>query len=203
MPIQGIAMVNESHDRALRAVSTCRHCLKNIAFYRAGWRRGHYRARGMFWQSANNAFFGLAISEWCKLFADSKGKQHWSQVVENGKRFEWELYKRARKAEPEFQAYVKMARRARDKTLAPLDEQDALQMPNLRSARTSTAYLHDYLLALPILRKSLTSAETQPASSVYAEWYHIACLEYQSAAARSLRESLADSRAQTSPLSGK
>jgi hypothetical protein len=178
-------MTKEGQDRLWRAVDTCRHCLKNIAFYRAGWRMGQYRASGVFWQNANNAFFGLAISEWCKLFADGKGRHHWSLLVENRKRFEWELFKRVRKSEAQFKDYLKMAKGARDKAVAPLDEHTAMQMPNLRTARTSVAYFHDYLLHLPNAIRSAADEENLAAASLYRGWYRVARLEYRSAAARS------------------
>jgi hypothetical protein len=70
-----------TEDRVRRTAILCEHCLRNIAFYRAGWyRQSKIRVSRQFWIGANGNFMDIAVLEWCKLFADAKGQHHWSIV---------------------------------------------------------------------------------------------------------------------------
>jgi hypothetical protein len=65
---------------ARRVVTLCRHFVANLAYYRTGWTEKHrhlldYR-NDNFWRVVNGNFFDICVLEWCKLFADEKGKHY-------------------------------------------------------------------------------------------------------------------------------
>lgn len=100
----------QRRDRVRRALILCSHCLRNIAFYRVGWRRRECRRRDQFWLTVNGNFLDHAVLEWCKLFAESSGKHHWSKVVSKPVEFKRDLLKRLRLTAEEFEAYTKEMR---------------------------------------------------------------------------------------------
>jgi hypothetical protein len=58
----------------------------NLAYYRVGRRGEHlhlqdYRERGNFWRVVIGNFIEICVLEWRKLFADPKGKHHWSKII--------------------------------------------------------------------------------------------------------------------------
>jgi len=70
-------------ERLRRVALVCCHCLRNVAFYRAGWRGGNLLMQHQFWINANSNALDVAVLEWCKLFAEYHGKHHWRNVVLN------------------------------------------------------------------------------------------------------------------------
>lgn len=141
-------------DRVRRLLILCNHFLRNLAFYRTGWRRGGIdrkptlrRKENQFWVTVNGNFFDICVLEWCKLYGDKKGKHHWSKVVTRQDEFERQLLERLRMTSGEFEAYIKVMRRYRDKFVAHLDDSPIMYLPWLRPAKSSVALLHDYLLA--------------------------------------------------------
>ncbi|MFL9998747.1 hypothetical protein PQR34_45335, partial [Paraburkholderia sediminicola] len=68
-------------QRLRRAGILCCHFLRNLAFYKAGWKKGEPIRAGQFWINANGNFLDICVLEWCKLFADKKAKQGWRRVV--------------------------------------------------------------------------------------------------------------------------
>jgi hypothetical protein len=95
----------------------------------------------------NGNFLDLCILEWTKLFADQRGKHHWQKVVGDRTRFETELLAALRLTRAELDAYKQHVLRYRDKFVAHLDHEPIMQIPRLRLARRSVAFLYNYLLA--------------------------------------------------------
>jgi hypothetical protein len=75
-------------DRVRRAAILCVHFMRNLAYYRAGWavRVGHSGRSGsshrvllrndsQFWRTVNGNCLDACILEWCKLFAEPRGKR--------------------------------------------------------------------------------------------------------------------------------
>jgi hypothetical protein len=67
-------------SRVRRLFILCNHFLRNLAFYRTGWRRGGVdqeptlrRKESQFWVNVNGNFIDICALEWCKLFGDKKG----------------------------------------------------------------------------------------------------------------------------------
>ena len=76
-------------QRLRRVGILCCHTLRNLAYYRAWFDAGKPRADENFWVSANGNFADITVLEWCKLFADERGKHHWAKVIkESGIKFD-------------------------------------------------------------------------------------------------------------------
>ena len=147
-------MAMTRRNRVRRLFILCNHFLRNLAFYRAGWRRGGVhqqptlrRKESQFWVSVNGNFIDICVLEWCKLFGDVKGKHHWSKVVTRQAEFEQQLLQRLRMTPDQFKAYINEMRRYRDKFVAHLDDEPIMYLPRLRPAKGSVAFLYHYLLA--------------------------------------------------------
>lgn len=166
-------------DRVRRTVILCAHCLRNIAFYRAGWNHKEFRVKREFWIDANGSFVDIAVLEWCKLFADRRGKHHWSKTVENPESFLAGLYARLGITHAEFLDYVQTVKHPRDKFIAHLDDERVMYVPFMRPARASAAYLHDHLLTDAGSRKWFRDEERTPALERYKLWYQHAYREYR------------------------
>ena len=114
-----------SRQRLRRVGTLCCHCLRNLAFYMAGWRDGALKIKGQFWVNANGNFLDIAVLEWCKLFADTSGKHFWRKIISDSDGF-WEgLLRELGLSEAQFDDYVTQMRTYRDKFVAHLDSEEA------------------------------------------------------------------------------
>lgn len=151
-------------QRLRRVGILCCHCLRNLALYHGGWKGAQLRVDDMFWRSVNSNFIDVAVLEWCKLFADRKGKHHWRKVVSDPDTFRTCLFAKLRVPEAKFNAYVEEMRTLRDKFIAHLDEHETMYIPRLRIARQSAAYLYDYLRAHEEIENCFHDAPASAAS---------------------------------------
>jgi hypothetical protein len=170
-----------TQDRVRRTAILCGHCLRNIAFYRAGWHNYKPRITRQFWISANGAFMDFALLEWCKLFADWRGKHHWSKTIVDQSSFSSGLYARLAMSEVQFVGYIETMKRPRDKFIAHLDEDNMMMLPRLRPARVSVAYLYDKLLTGKDTKQWFAHEERNLAHATYAMLYKHAVTEYRAA----------------------
>jgi len=129
-----------------RVAILCCHCLRNSAFCNSGRYNGERIFKGQFWINVNNNFLEIAILEWCKLFAETRGKHYWRKVISNHKTFQEGLLAEVNLTETEFGDYLNQIRSYRDKFIAHLDSEDTMYIPPLQIAVESTVYLYDYLL---------------------------------------------------------
>jgi hypothetical protein len=157
-------------NRLRRVAILCCHFLRNLAFYRAGWRRGKTRRATQFWVTANGNFLDACILEWCKLFAgDTKSKHHWRRVITDQTTFYNNLLIAIGLTDAQFSSYREEMLRYRDKFVAHLDSEKIMHIPRLRLARKCVAYLYDYLLRIEDNRNVLHDAE-RSAARFYAVW---------------------------------
>lgn len=124
----------------------CCHFLRNLAFYKAGWRKGELIFKDQFWVNANGNFLDICVLEWCKLFGDKRGKHYWRKVITDQVVFFDGLLQAVCLTEAEFEAYIEEMRNYRDRFIAHLDSEEVMHPPKLRVARKSIALLYDYLL---------------------------------------------------------
>lgn len=129
-----------------RAGILCWHFLRNLAFYKAGFRNGKLVANDQFFVSANGNFLDICILEWCKLFGDKNEKHYWRKVVADPDRFMSCLLQSLSLTQADFDAYIKTVRDYRDKFVAHLDKENTMRPPKLRIARKSASFLYGYLL---------------------------------------------------------
>jgi len=89
----------------------------------------------------------ICVLEWCKLFADPRGKHFYKKVVSDPTAFSRGLHQKLRISEQEFLAYVTEVREYRDKFVAHLDLKEVMTPPVLEVIKKSASYLYDFLLA--------------------------------------------------------
>jgi hypothetical protein len=130
-----------------RVAILCCHCLRNLAFFFSGRPNGKQIFTEQFWVTTGNNFLDIAVLEWCKLFVDARGKHHWTKVITDHAAFSTGLFDAMTLTDPFFKEYIEEMRTYRDKFVAHLDFEERMQIPNLRAAQRSTAYLYDYLRA--------------------------------------------------------
>lgn len=134
-------------ERLRRVALLCCHCLRNLSYYRAGWRDGHLVRNDDFWKTANNNFLDIGVLEWCKLFGDTGDRHHWTNVVTDEARFLAGLPHETAASAAEFDTYISEMRRYRDKFIAHLDNDLVMHIPALDIAAHSISYLYGYLRA--------------------------------------------------------
>lgn len=130
-----------------RSAILCCHFLRNLAFYKAGWRNGELIFQDQFWVNANGNFLDICVLEWCKLFGESRGQHNWRKVVTDQTKFSAALLHAVGRTEAEFEVYIVEMRTYRDKFVAHLDSEKIMNIPKLRMARKSVSFFYGYLLA--------------------------------------------------------
>lgn len=138
-------------ERLRRVVILCRNFAVNLAYYRVGRRPEHsglFDAQrwGNFWRAANGNFIDICVLEWCKLFADSNGKHHWSRIVSDPANFKAQLLTHLGIDEATFEKEIEVMRRYRDKFLAHLDSDEVMNIPALEIAKESVWFYHAYVV---------------------------------------------------------
>ena len=169
-------------ERMRRIAILCCHCLRNIAFYRAGWRQHDLRVKRQFWIGANANAIDVAVLDWCKLFW--KGKHHWEKVVPEADQSDFlkGLCDSLNMSEEQFASESKTIAHYRDKFVGHLDDEDTMLIPTTRILRRSTAYLYEHIRSDPVGAACL--ADAPAAGRHYAVMYRHAYHEYATAARR-------------------
>ena len=132
-------------QRIRRAALLCIHCLRNIAFYSTSRRNGIPIYDNEFWAIVNNNSLDIYLLEWCKLFADSRGKHYWRKVITDHVIFLDGMLSTLSMTEEEFEVYIVEVKSYRDKFVAHLDSDEVMHIPYLDVAKRSASYLYDYL----------------------------------------------------------
>jgi hypothetical protein len=83
--------------------------------------------------------------EWCKLFADSRGKHYWRKVITELIAFFEGVLNALHMTEDEFETYIVEVKSYRDEFIAHLDSEEVMHIPHLNAAKQSASYLYDYL----------------------------------------------------------
>jgi hypothetical protein len=111
-----------------------------------GWSEGALVLQNDFWTTVNGNFMDICVLEWCKLFADQRGKHSWGKVVSDPIGFRQGLLRELAMSEREFLAYAGEVREYRDKFVAHLDSEEVMQPPVLDVVKKSVSYLYDFIL---------------------------------------------------------
>lgn len=137
-------------QRLRRVALLCCHCLRNLAYYRVGWKRRKpvFETDSEFWKTANGNFLDTCVLEWCKLFGDVRGMHYWKKVITDDSKFFAGLLKHLSISEAELESYVKEMRTYRDKFVAHLDSELVMNIPKLDLAKKSVLHLYKYILAM-------------------------------------------------------
>jgi hypothetical protein len=102
------------------------------------------RISSQYWITVTSNCLDISILEWCKLFADRKDPHHWQNIVSD-RDFERLIYRRMRVTRAHFEAYRLAVRRYRDKFLAHLDSDLAMEIPNLDLAMSASSIYYAYV----------------------------------------------------------
>ena len=137
-------MTNRQYLR--RVAILCCHCLRNLAFHRAGWKGKRKTFTGQFWTNANSNFLDICVLEWCKLFGDHRSKHYWRKAVSNPDVFFREQLRAAGITEDELTDHIKAMRTYRDRFVAHLDTDEGMQIPDLTVTLKTVSFLYDYIL---------------------------------------------------------
>ena len=133
-------------QRIRRGLLLCCHFARNAAFYRAGLAKKELRPDGPFWRTVNGNFLNIAVLEWCKLFADKKGKHCWTRLTTSAHQFKTGLLDSLEIGGNALENYCEEMREYRDRFVAHLDSDQIMKIPELALALDSADYLYWYLL---------------------------------------------------------
>jgi len=132
--------------KRIRGVSLlCCHCVRNVAYYRAGWKNNNFISDDDFWKNTNSNFLDIAVLEWCKVFADRNGKHHWRRIVPKPDKFLPSLYTGIAISENEFKQQLLVVKTYRDKFVAHLDDERKMNIPQLQIVIDSTIFLYSQI----------------------------------------------------------
>ncbi len=106
-----------------------------------------HHASANFFRVANGNFIDICVLEWCKLFADKKGKHYWENVVADKAGFKAELLKHLGIDEAAFEKEIERMRQYRDKFLAHLDSEEIMNIPDLEIPKKAAWFYYAYLVA--------------------------------------------------------
>jgi hypothetical protein len=141
-------------DRLRRVVILCRDFARNLAYYRTGQRREHQglldpakNTSANFWRVMNGNCIDVCVLEWCKLFADGKGKHYWANVVTDQADFQKSLLDHLGLGAAAFQQEIETMRRYRDKFLAHLDSDYTMNVPTLDVAKKAVWFFHAHIVS--------------------------------------------------------
>jgi hypothetical protein len=136
-------------EKTLRTMQLAISCISNIAAYRANWKDEHGLKTPIvqrdFWIRLNGNFLDMAVLEWCKLFADYKGKHHWSQTFTKEDEWRRALFADMSTTRGKFVKELKLVTQYRNKVVAHLDEPTAMNYPYTMFMLQSVSFLHDSL----------------------------------------------------------
>lgn len=140
-------------DRLRRVVILCRNFARNLAYYRTG-QRPEYESlldpahpQVNFWRVMNGNCIDICVLEWCKLFADTKGKHHWGKIVTDHVGFKAGLLSHLGLDEAGFDQEIEAMKVYRDKFVAHLDSERTMNIPVLDIARQSAWFYHAHIVA--------------------------------------------------------
>ena len=131
-------------DRVRHIAILCRHCARNVAYYRAGYVDDTFVTKDVFWINVNGNFFDIAVLEWCKLYVEQKGEHHWRKAdFSNPESFLPDMLQSAGISREGFDAHCMETKTYRDKFVAHLDDDPKMYLPFLTVVIDSTIFLYD------------------------------------------------------------
>jgi len=140
-------------DRLRRVVKLCVSFSRNMAYFRAASKKEHlpfmrYSTDPVanFLITAVNNCLDVCVLEWCKIFADPRGKHFWANVVKDPVKFEAGLLKHLALNQAEFDQQIVEVRCYRDKFVAHLDDEMFQKLPWLESAKAAVFFYHSYVV---------------------------------------------------------
>lgn len=172
-------------ERVRRIARLLRCCIDNVACYRAGWATNskgerHVVVQRNFWIRANGNFLDIAVTEWCKVFADRKSKHHFARVVPEPATLLAELTAALGMDEAAYDALIAGVRAYRDKFVAHLDDLRVMNIPLMQPLLDSAIFMYDTLCTNEATVVHLTGLQPD-AKQFYDQRFAEALAEYRQA----------------------
>lgn len=172
-------------ERVRRVARLLRYCIDNVACYRAGWATNskgerHVVVQRNFWIRANGNFLDIAVTEWCKVFADRKSKHHFARVVPEPATLLAGLTAALGMDEAAYDALIAGVREYRDKFVAHLDDLRVMNIPLMQPLLDSAIFVYDTLCTNEATVVHLTGLQPD-AREFYDQRFAEALAEYRRA----------------------
>lgn len=134
-------------ERLRRVAILCCVCVRNLAYYRAGWDQGDtlFDSGSNIERTINCNFLDIAVIEWCKLFVPNE-KHAWIKIVSEKDKFQAGLFADLGVTGAEFATFLSEIKTYRDKFIAHLDSQKDMQVPLMDTVEHAAIYYYGYLL---------------------------------------------------------
>jgi hypothetical protein len=136
-------------ERTIRTMRLAISCISNIASYRANWEKINEKntpiVQRQFWTLLNGNFLDMAVLEWCKLFADSDGKHHWTRTFSSQSNWKSSLFLHMQMSRSQFRNELGLVSKYRNKYVAHLDDPTPMNYPHTEFMLKSVSFLHDSL----------------------------------------------------------
>lgn len=133
-------------QRLRKTALLCLHCIRNLAYYRERREELLNPRENQFWRTVDSNFLDICVLEWCKLFADTRGKHHWAKVITDKDRFLNTLLAELGCDEVQFKNFIDAIKTYRDKYVAHLDHENTMNIPYLDKVEKSVIHLYNSLL---------------------------------------------------------
>lgn len=98
------------------------------------------------WLSQNDNFHDIAVLEWCKIYADTRGQHYWRRSISDVVTYQSGFLVRIELTEAELKDYKNHMRTCRYKLRSNLESEEVIHIQHTQAAVSSTMYLYDYLL---------------------------------------------------------
>jgi hypothetical protein len=141
-----------AHERHRRVLLLCCSFARNISIYKQTFEAGaplldtRHEYAG-FWREISSSCLDIALLEWCKVWADVRGKHFWKRVVRESEHdfFQRQLFARLKVSSQAWDILVSSVKTYRDQFIAHLDDNRVMQIPRLDQTREAIWFLYDYL----------------------------------------------------------
>lgn len=132
-------------QRTRRAALICCHCVRNIAYYRAGWKDGNLFVKTEYGATVNSNFIDMGLLEWCKIFGNHEEKHHWKNIVSNKTLFRENMLKSIGIELKDLKKHWKKVLTYRNKFLAHLDSNEIMHIPTIENTLKTAIFYYSYL----------------------------------------------------------
>ena len=136
-------------QRLRRVMICCCAIIRNVAYYKGGWRDSRPVFTSNIERTINGNFMDMAVLEWCKLFGEPRHEpQHWQRVLTNiDQRMEFKhgLLEALSQSSKDWNAHAQGCIQYRSDFIAHLGSEPTMQIPLLDPVWKSAAFYYEFL----------------------------------------------------------
>ncbi len=133
-------------QRLRRVALLCIHLTRNLAYTRAIHKFVVEKKGGDFWITMQGNCLDTAVLEWCKLFAEKKGKHSWHRIVDDPDEFKSRLLEDLKITKEIWESKICELRAYRDAFVAHLDSEETMNIPGMDLPFEMITYYFNYIL---------------------------------------------------------